>query len=329
MTRLVSALLISTVGMLGGADVAAGKPDSSSIAIRGKDKWVSVGALKGSSLRLEARSRRKVTAGVFTFPEGKLPPGARRTYEGITIATVRIRPSTEVNTGIDYMWSSVGHWAYAMFQAKRTKKRECPNAVKWSAGGMINGPQGGIDCDGIIRFKTVNELTYGSVRPGPRPWTFHLESLGKPLIESVTVSRRSRIGITRLTPSRVKIFAPENFNLPDGEESSVRVRIKNRGGRPARGLSVSSWVDDGNSWMAHRRTRKLRPLGPGKSRQVRIPVAALPDGIYTLYLSAGGANGYGDDLAYRYVVGQSQEATERHFRSETAGSTDLRPADAP
>ena len=313
-TYLVVWFTLSAALLIGGAHTAAAESGSPAIPIQGKEKWVSVGALKGSTLRLDAQTQRSVTAGVFTFPEGKLRLGAKRTYEGITIATVKIRPASEVNTGIDYMWSSVGTWPYAVFEVKRVKKRKCPNAVVWNAGGKINGSQGGVDCDGTIRYRTVNELAYGSVRPGPKRWSFYLESLGKPLIESATISRRSKIGITQLTPSRVKIFAPETFDLPDGEESSVEVRIKNLGGRTARNLGVSSWVDDGNAWVAHQRSRNLRPLGPGKSRQVRIPVAALPDGEYILYLSAGG-NGYGDTLSYRYVVGQPQNSTEKRFRS--------------
>jgi len=303
-TRIGFALLLTLALALAGAGTSAGRQETPSpTVIRGKEKWVSVGQLRGAPLQLDAEKQRRITVGAFTFPEGRLPRHGKRTYEGITIATVRIRPTSEVKTGIDYLWSDVGGWPYALFEVKRTKKRSCPNAVKWSAGGIINGPQGGVDCDGVIRFRTVNELPYASVRTGPKNWTFSLESLGRHLIDSATVSTRSKVGITRLTPSYVKLLAPKTFDLPDGEESSVPVTIENRGGRVARGLGVGSWVDDDERWVACQRSRKLNPLAPGKSRKVRIPVAGLPDGQYILYLTAGGKNGYGDTISYRYVVG--------------------------
>ncbi len=297
--------LLCLVALLLVTDFAYGKsPSKASVtAIKGQEKWITVGGLRGERLHLKASRQWRKTAGFLAFPEGRLPDDGRRDYVGTTIATIKVRPTSEVRNGIDILWSSVGSWPYSMVKVKRTKKRSCPNAVEWNSYAIISGSQSGIACNGTIRIKTVNVLTYGSVRPGPKRWSFHVERLGRQLIESVKISKRSKIGITRRTPSKMVMSAPKSFDLPDGKASSVLVGLKNIGGRRSKGLRVTSWIENKEFVVAHERSRKVHPLAPGKSRQVRIPVARAPEGDYILFLSVESDNGDGDALAYRVEGG--------------------------
>lgn len=279
--------------------------------IRGQNSWASVAGSAPRGFALHYRDQRGFTAGWLSFPEGRMPSRSRRDYVGITIVRIKVRPASEVPSGIDYVQAQVGGWGYSMIEVQRKRKRGCPNEVTWVSSGMISGTRRGTSCDGTITLKESNLLTYGSVRPGPKRWFFNLDSLGRPLVESAWISPRSRVGITQVLTSDLRLYAPKTFELPDGEDGTVKVGIRNLGSRAARDLKVQSWVEqDGFPIVSSLREKRLRPLATGGSRKTRITVAGLPDGEYILFLSVSDRDS-GDLLMYRLVVGEESLRSAR------------------
>ena len=301
----MKALLLSVVILIGGGTALAAET-SKVVSIGGKEKWLTVGANHPNGIHLSRSGPASVTAATVKFPGGLGVISPTRDYMGTTIATVRTFPLGKRKGGEDSFSSEVNGWGYTWLTVERRPTKKRPNRVRWAADDLVSGFVVRHDCDGTFSFRSSNELTYPSVRTKrPVRWSFTLDGLDQanPIISSVHVSRRSKIGITTRTSPRLKLAIAKTVTTRETLEPFVRATLKNLGGRPARDLAVFSGVatDEAKILLGHVRRKRLAPLGPGSARKVKVPVARLPKGEYQLVVGASGS-GTGTETVIRYFV---------------------------
>lgn len=240
-----------------------------------------------------------------------MPLQGKRTYMGSSVAVIHVVPRKAAKTGASYVWLSVGGAAYMRIRISRNRQFKCRDGFRWDVADLVIGGQSGVSCNGKIRVRTINELQdASSVGRGPKAWSVRVERYGVRLIDRVWISAKSKIGITKATPARLRIAGPKAVRLDDGSVREMPMLVKNIGGRPARKVVVWSGITrDGMSLEAQRR-RRVPAIGARSIARLKVPIARLPNGKYRLVVGVESV-GSEQSRVYDYEVDEPVGKTER------------------